>query len=154
ARPFVSGRDLTGRPRGGWVIDCDGIASEEELRRRFPGFYQHLLLHVQPERSKNPRPFKRERWWIHGENQPGMRRAVADLSRHVVTVEAASHRVFTFVEKPTLTEGTICVIALDAAFALGVLSSRVHVTWSLAAGGTLEDRPRYNKTRCFDPFPF
>jgi hypothetical protein len=23
-----------------------------------------------------------------------------------------------------------------------------------AAGGTLEDRPRYNKTRCFDPFPF
>jgi hypothetical protein len=24
----------------------------------------------------------------------------------------------------------------------------------LAAGGTLEDRPVYNKTRCFDPFPF
>jgi len=28
------------------------------------------------------------------------------------------------------------------------------VTWALALGGTLEDRPRYNKTRCFDPFPF
>jgi len=26
--------------------------------------------------------------------------------------------------------------------------------YALAAGGTLEDRPRYNKTRCFDPFPF
>jgi hypothetical protein len=24
----------------------------------------------------------------------------------------------------------------------------------LATGGTLEDRPRYNKTACFDPFPF
>jgi hypothetical protein len=24
----------------------------------------------------------------------------------------------------------------------------------LAAGGTLEDRPRYNKSDCFDPFPF
>ncbi len=24
----------------------------------------------------------------------------------------------------------------------------------MAAGGDLEDRPRYNKTRCFDPFPF
>jgi hypothetical protein len=24
----------------------------------------------------------------------------------------------------------------------------------LAAGGTLEDRPRYNKTVCFEPFPF
>ena len=45
-------------------------------------------------------------------------------------------------------------IALDDASALGILSSKVHVTWSLAAGGTLEDRPRYNKTRCFETFPF
>ena len=37
---------------------------------------------------------------------------------------------------------------------MGVLSSRIHVTWALAAGGTLEDRPRYNKSRCFEPFPF
>ncbi len=43
---------------------------------------------------------------------------------------------------------------LEDAFHLGVLSSKIHVTWALAAGGTLEDRPRYNKTRCFDPFPF
>ena len=34
------------------------------------------------------------------------------------------------------------------------MSSRIHVVYALAAGGTLEDRPRYNKTRCFDPFPF
>src|SRR5690606_17149599 len=30
----------------------------------------------------------------------------------------------------------------------------VDVCWALAAGGTLEDRPVYNKSRCFDPFPF
>jgi hypothetical protein len=35
-----------------------------------------------------------------------------------------------------------------------VLSSQTHVIWALAAGGTLEDRPRYNITLCFDPFPF
>ena len=45
-------------------------------------------------------------------------------------------------------------IALEDAYFLGVLSSRVHVIWALAAGGTLEDRPRYNKSRCFEPFPF
>jgi len=45
-------------------------------------------------------------------------------------------------------------IASSDAFVLGLLSSRIHVTWALAAGGTLEDRPRYNKTRCFEPFPF
>lgn len=30
----------------------------------------------------------------------------------------------------------------------------MHVTWALAAGATLEDRPVYNKTKCFDAFPF
>jgi hypothetical protein len=34
------------------------------------------------------------------------------------------------------------------------MSSRIHVTWAFAAGGTLEDRPVYTKTQCFDPFPF
>nr|WP_211103573.1 type IIL restriction-modification enzyme MmeI [Azospirillum sp. TSA2s] len=45
-------------------------------------------------------------------------------------------------------------IALSDGYSLGVLSSNIHVKWALAAGGTLEDRPRYNKTRCFDTFPF
>ena len=47
-------------------------------------------------------------------------------------------------------------IALQDAFFHGVLSSRVHVTWALAAGGRLGvgNDPRYTKTRCFDTFPF
>lgn len=35
-----------------------------------------------------------------------------------------------------------------------MLSSHVHVIWTLTQGGTLEDRPRYTKSTCFDPFPF
>jgi hypothetical protein len=45
-------------------------------------------------------------------------------------------------------------IALDDSYFLGVLSSRIHVKWALASGGTLEDRPRYNKSVCFETFPF
>ncbi|MCP5534246.1 MAG: hypothetical protein H7A48_13840 [Akkermansiaceae bacterium] len=48
----------------------------------------------------------------------------------------------------------LIAIASDDAFNLAVLSSSIHVTWALARGGTLEDRPRYNKSVCFDPFPF
>jgi hypothetical protein len=49
----------------------------------------------------------------------------------------------------------IC-IALDDAYTLGVLSSRVHVVWALATGGRLGvgNDPRYNKSRCFETFPF
>ena len=46
------------------------------------------------------------------------------------------------------------VIGSDDGLNLGVLSSRIHLVFALAAGGTLEDRPVYNKTRCFDTFPF
>ena len=50
----------------------------------------------------------------------------------------------------------LVAIASDDAFHLGVLSSSIHVTWALAAGGRLGmgNDPRYNKSRCFDPFPF
>ncbi len=42
---------------------------------------------------------------------------------------------------------------LDDGWHLGVLSSRIHICWTLANGGTLEDRPRYNKDVCFDFSP-
>lgn len=39
---------------------------------------------------------------------------------------------------------------------LGVVSSRLHVTWALRAGGWLGvgNDPRYSNSRTFDPFPF
>ena len=48
------------------------------------------------------------------------------------------------------------MFALEDAMALGILSSSVHITWALAAGGRLGvgNDPRYNKSRCFEPFPF
>ena len=152
-RPFVSGRDLTGRIRGLFAIDADGL-TELELRANWPKTYQYLLEHVKPVRDQNPRALKRTRWWIFGENQPGMRNAVRGLSRYITTTETAKHRVFQLLDGHILAEGTVAVIALSDAYFLGVLSTRIHEIWALATGGTLEDRPRYNKTVCFDPFPF
>jgi hypothetical protein len=76
------------------------------------------------------------------------------LSRYISTVETAKHRPFVFLDAKTLPDNRLVCFALSDAFSLGVLSSRVHVTWTLAAGGTLEDRPIYTKTKCFDSFPF
>ena len=50
----------------------------------------------------------------------------------------------------------IIVIALSARIIWAFSPAASHVTWALAAGGTAgsRKRPRYNKTRCFEPFPF
>jgi hypothetical protein len=84
------------------------------------------------------------------------RQAVAGVKRYIVTPETAKHRFFTFLDSTIVPDHGTIAIAVEDAFYLGVLSSVIHVQWALAAGGRLGvgDDPRYNKSRCFDPFPF
>jgi hypothetical protein len=95
-------------------------------------------------------------WWVHGKPRQGLRQTLAGLPRYISTVETAKHRTFVFLDPSILPDNMRIAIALDDAWVLGVLSSRVHVVWALAAGGRLGvgNDPRYNKTRCFETFPF
>lgn len=154
-RHYRNGRDLTSRPRGVMVIDLFGL-SAEEARARFPEVYQHVLAKVKPERDKNNRAYRKEQWWLFGENNPQFRRCLAPLGRYVATVETAKHRVFQFLDASILPDNMLVCMGFDDAWHLGVLSSRVHVVWALRAGGWLGvgNDPRYSKSRVFDPFPF
>lgn len=152
-RPFRNGRDLTDQPRDYWLIDLFGL-SEAQVRGQYPEVYQWVLERVKPERDVNRRPRLREQWWVFGEPRQGLRAALRGLPRYIATVETAKHRVFTFLDAAILPDHKLVAIAIADAFHLGVLSSRIHIEWALACGGTLEDRPVYSKSRCFDPFPF
>lgn len=137
------------------VIDLDGL-TEDEVRRRFPAVYQHVLLRVKPERDQNNEAYRRENWWLFGRNNAVMRAAISGLPRYIATVETAKHRVFTFVPAEVLPDNMLTAIGSQDAFTLGVLQSRVHTAWFLGACGWLGvgNDPRYNKTQVFDPFPF
>ena len=152
-RPYRNGRDLTDAPRHVWVIDFFGM-SEEDARSRFPEAYQCVLSRVKPERDNNARPRLKQYWWQFAEVRKSLRLALAGLDRYIATVETAKHRLFQFLDASIVPDHMLISVALDDAFYLGVLSSSIHKVYALAAGGTLEDRPRYNKSRCFDPFPF
>ena len=152
-RPYVNGRDLTDKPRGVYLIDTYGF-SKDNLRDQHPEIYQWLLVKVKPERDQNKDRAIRENWWLHGRQRPEIRKALQGLPRFIATVETAKHRIFQFMDAKIAPDNMLVVIAHDQPATLGVLSSRVHALWALAAGGTLEDRPRYNKTRCFETFPF
>jgi SAM-dependent methyltransferase len=152
-RPYRNGKDLTDEPRGVMVIDLFGL-SESEIRARYPKIYQHVLTNVKPERDANRRPKMRLNWWLFGEPRKGFRAAVAGLSRYIVTVETSKHRFFVFLDSAILPDHKLNVFALNDAFFLGVMSSRIHCSFALAAGSVLEDRPVYLQSRCFLPFPF
>ena len=154
-RPYRHGRDLTQVPRGVMVIDLFGL-SEQEAREKFPATLQHVADTVKPDRDQNNRESYKKRWWIFGEPRGDMRPAMNALPRYIVTVETMKHRLFQFLDIDVMPDNMLVAIASDDAANLATLSSRVHVTWALAAGGRLGvgNDPRYNKSRCFDPFPF
>jgi hypothetical protein len=152
-REYRNGRDLTFRPRGVMAIDLDGL-SIVEVQARFPEVYQHLVINVKSEREKNNEEYRRVNWWLFGRRNTLMRGFTKDLDRYIVTVETMKHRLFEFLPRAILPDNRLVCFGMSDAFFLGVLSSRVHTAWALANGGTLEDRPIYTKSRCFDPFPF
>ncbi len=154
-RRYRNGRDLTSHPRDVMVIDLFGLTAGE-TRERFPEVYQFVFDHVKPARDQNHRASYREKWWIHGEARSNFRPALTGLRRFIATVETSKHRFFVFLDASILPDNMLVNIASSDAYVLGVLSSRIHVTWALAAGGRLGfgNDPRYNKSRCFEPFPF
>jgi SAM-dependent methyltransferase len=152
-RPLLSGRDITQRTRDLFAIDVCRL-TEPELREAEPTVYQWLLNRVKPERDENKRASVAKNWWIYGEARNSFRPALSGLNAVIVTSLTARHRLFTMAPPETIADSTTVMFALDDPFYFGVMSSRFHQIWARAAGGTLEDRPRYNKSICFDNFPF
>jgi len=157
-REYRNGRDLTATPRGVMVIDLFGL-NDEEVRSRFPALYQHLLDKVKPERdakapnSKDSAEYAKK-WWLLGKPRPQIRPALEGLPRYIATVETSKHRFFQFLPGIVLPDNMLIAFGLDQPWHLAALSSKHHVLWALAQGGELGPTPRYNKSRCFDPFPF
>ncbi|HEX8485856.1 DNA methyltransferase [Sphingomonas sp.] len=153
-RPFIASGDVkSGMIRDRRVIDLHDF-SQEDVRRRFPQLYQHLLTTAKPSRAANRVTRRREQWWKLALPHDDLRTAIAGLDRYIATIVTAKHRNFVWISGEFLPDQGLMVIASDDPFVLGVLSSHIHLLWTLWRGGTLEDRPRYNNTLIFDPFPF
>jgi hypothetical protein len=137
------------------VIDLYGLTLNH-VRTNFPEVFQWISDRVKPERDQNRDAPIKENWWVFGRPRPELRAPLQGLERFIATVETSRHRFFVFLDAEILPDNKLVNIALDDAFYLGILSSKIHVTWALAAGGHLGvgNDPVYVKTRCFDPFPF
>ena len=150
--PWINGLDVTRRPRSMWIVDF-GVDMCLEDAARYEKPFAHVEQHVRPEREKNNRQAYRERWWIHVEARPAMRRCIAGSLRFVVTVRVSKHRLFCRADTPTLPDCAVFAFPRCDDYFLGVLHSRVHEVWALRQGTRLETRPRYTPNTCFETFP-
>ncbi len=150
-RPWVTGTDLTNRPRGYWIIDF-GVSMAEEDAALYESPFEYVRSRVKPVREQSRTT--RSEWWLHERPRPEMRRALAPLSRYIGTSMVAKHRMFSWLDPKTLPENLVIVIARGDDYFFGVLHSKAHEVWALRLGTALEDRPRYTPTTTFETFPF
>lgn len=154
-RPYQIGNDLTDRPEERFVIDVNDF-DEEDVRSKYPRVYQILLDRVKPERDTNNDPVFKKVWWKYGRRRP----EIADLMKaqpaYIATCRTARYRVFTLMDRAVVPDAKIIFIGLSDAYFLGVLSSHIHISWSLAVGAWLGvgNDSNYNHSECFEPFPF
>ena len=152
-RPILNGNDVLKTPSNRWVIDFGTDMTEAEASL-YAAPFAYVEQVVKPERITNREASRAKYWWRLGRPRPELRTALKPLQRYIATVETAKHRVFVWLPVSVAPEHRLIVIAREDDTTFGILSSRIHVTWALAQGGTLEDRPVYNSTQCFDTFPF
>ncbi|MFM7330618.1 MAG: type IIL restriction-modification enzyme MmeI, partial [Brachymonas sp.] len=152
-RPLCNGIDLTRRWGDRWIVDF-GTAMEEQDAMLFEAPYAYSMRAVKPLREKNNREAYRKFWWRHAEARPGMRAALDDLPRYIITAAVAKHRTFAWMHSAVLPDQATLATARADDTTFGILHSRFHEIWSLRMGTSLEDRPRYTPTPCFATFPF
>lgn len=151
-RPYVNGYDLSRRFRDYWIIDFSQMSEQEAARYVLP--FEHVRMKVKPTRLGLRRKNHATYWWQHQELRPGMRAALRPLHRYIATTRHAKHRIFTWLGTSVLPDSALTVIVSEEDYTFGVLQSRIHTAWALALGTTLEDRPRYTPSTCFETFPF
>ena len=154
-RPYIIGRDITGRREERYVIDAFG-KSELELRDQYPALYQVLLNNVKPERDQNHRASYRQKWWIYAEPRQDLRRSAVGLTRFIATCRTAKHRIFCFEPILTLPDAKVIFVGLEDGIHLGILTSKIHQCWAFRTGGWLGvgNDSNYNHSDCFGKFPF
>jgi type II restriction/modification system DNA methylase subunit YeeA len=150
-RPVASGVDLVRRSRGKWTIDFGLMPLEEAELYEAP--FEYVKEHVLPVRASRRDDFQGQ-WWRYARPRPEMREALKGQSRFIATPAVAKHRVFVWMSPEVLCNQQTLVFAREDDYSFGVLHSRVHELWALRMGTSLEDRPRYTPTTCFETFPF
>jgi type II restriction/modification system DNA methylase subunit YeeA len=78
-RPWTNGTNITKEKTQLWIIDFAPALSLAEAAQ-YAGPFEYIKSHIFPVRSKNRRASRAERWWIHGDPQKAMRRALGPLA--------------------------------------------------------------------------
>jgi hypothetical protein len=166
--PYLNGEDLNSRPDQSpsrwvinfkdWALDAEHDDPKKPKGRPYAADYPDCLAiveeKVKPERDKNNRKERREKWWHYAEKTPALYAAIAGMKQVLVTPQVSKYSNITFTPTNQVISMMLIVLVFDEFNILALLQSSIHDEWTRFHSSTLETRRRYIPTDCFETFPF
>lgn len=169
--PYINGDDLNSRPDQSpsrWVINfqdwpLDRISAPEgydgPVAEDYPDCLAVVRDKVKPERDKlaqgdSTAKDRARRWWQFARPTMNLYASIRGLDRVVIVGQTSKYHNFVFVSPTQVFDQKLVVfVSRDVEF-FALLSSAVHTEWVLERGSSLETRPVYTPSDCFETFPF
>ncbi|MEC3994883.1 DNA methyltransferase [Actinacidiphila sp. DG2A-62] len=152
--PYLNGEDLNSRPdcsASRWVINFHDWS--EERARSYPDVFAIVERDVKPERLKNNRKVRRERWWQYAERAPKLYQAIKGLDCVLVVARVSKTGMPLLIPTGQVMSEQTVVFATDRTSDLALLSSGIHFEWAISRASTLETRVRYTPSDVYETFP-
>ncbi len=160
--PYLNGDDLNSsidQAPSRWVINfrdwpLELSASSGPTASDYPDCLSRVQNLVYPDRQKNNRDTYRIHWWHYAEKRPKLYRRLDSLSHTIVVAQVSKFQNFVLVPARQVFDQKLVVFPSTDLAMLALLQSTVHTLWILENGSSLETRPVYTPSDCFETFPF
>ncbi|MFD5058850.1 MULTISPECIES: Eco57I restriction-modification methylase domain-containing protein [unclassified Streptomyces] len=150
--PYLNGYDVNNHSKSGtdrWVINFwDWPVSKVQ---EYPLAFERVRRDVKPERDKNNRKARRERWWQFAERAPGLYAAIAELDCCIVMAQVSKVVMPVMVSTGQVFDQKLVVFGSDDMALLALLSSAVHYWWAIDRSATMKADLSYSPSDVFTP---
>jgi hypothetical protein len=166
--PYLNGEDLNSRPDQSpsrwvinfkdWALDAEHDDPKKPKGKPYAADYPDCLAiieeKVKPERDKNNRKERREKWWQYAEKCPALYDAIADMEQVLAIALTSKTLSPAFVSASQVIDQTAVVITFDEIEFFALIASSFHYWWAIQNGASLRTDPRYTPSDVFETFPF
>lgn len=153
--PYLDGRDITrtiDQSPTRYTIDFAQMSLEEAMA--YPAALTILREQAQEAREQSTSYHRNPRWWQFLWPRPEFRQAVEGLPRFIAGTATSKRVYFVWCEPRWRPSNSTNIFALSEDFAMGMLSSTIHIDWGVARSSTMRTDPRYTPSSAFDTFPW
>jgi hypothetical protein len=149
-RELVNGKEFNNMPDFRplrYIIDFRDWPLERAKQYSEP--FEAVEVLVKPERQKNNRPARRDRWWQFAERAAALYRRIENLNSCFVCAQTGKHIAYAKCGTDMVFSQSSYVLTTERWDIFSIYQSSLHDIWAKRYGGSLGVTPRYLPTDCF-----